>query len=185
LICVLIRCTEVLNEQHLMLPFLSNNRVTSTAIVYQLSKTKTPIHSIYWKNIKRVKGIYTMATISKGNPNTKGSNDSSARRKRRKTQEPQPSSKSDRVLFFLSQKIQILTFQLSLFYLRAGLGEMCIREGAIKHTIKRRNGYQHHDTCFRGEHRHIDDQEEQNSRRQDGKGELREREGEKRGTLKS
>jgi hypothetical protein len=34
--------------------------------VYQLSKTKTPIHSIYWKNIKRVKGIYTMATISKG-----------------------------------------------------------------------------------------------------------------------
>jgi hypothetical protein len=90
------------------------------------------------------------------------------------------------VFFFsLSQKIQILTFQLSLFYLRAGLGEMCIREGAMKHTIKRRNGYQHHDTCFRGEHRHIDDQEEQNSRRQDGKGELREREGEKRGTLKS
>jgi hypothetical protein len=36
--------------RHLMLPFLSNNRVTSTAIVYQLSKTKTPIHSIYWKN---------------------------------------------------------------------------------------------------------------------------------------
>jgi hypothetical protein len=101
----------------------------------------------------------------------------------RKTQEPQPSSKSDRVLFFLSQKSRSLLFSSLRFILELAGGEMCIREGGtMKHTIKRRNGYQHHDTCFRGEHRHIDDQEEQNSRRQDGKGELRERErrGEKR-----
>lgn len=66
-----------------------------------------------------------MATISKGNPNTqeKDPNDSSERPKREKHKSLSQVQKSDRVLFFPSQKSRSLLFSSSLcFYLRAGLG---------------------------------------------------------------
>jgi hypothetical protein len=41
------------------------------ALIWNPNKRETPIHSIYWKKHEKYRGIYTMATISKGNPNTK------------------------------------------------------------------------------------------------------------------
>jgi hypothetical protein len=103
----------------------------------QISKTEKPIHSIYWKNIRRVKGIYTMATSKRKSKHTNEPNDSSERPKREKHKSL--SRDQNQMFFFLPKNPDPYFLALfGVFILRAGLGGDVYKGGRDHETHNQR-----------------------------------------------
>ena len=131
-------------------------------------ETKTSIHSIYWKNIKSKRYLHDDHHLQRISKHTTNPIWFLRTTKKGKTQRASGEFKNQLLFcYFSSGFLPFSSRCRCFFFLRARL-EGDVHKGGQDHEIhdQRRDGYQHHDTCFRGEHRHIDDQAEQNSKRQ-------------------
>lgn len=115
-------------------------------------RSRTPVHSIYWRS-KKINGIYTMATFSEGNPNTRLKKrpkwfSKRPTKTRKISRVPQPAWDVESCSFLLLRNSDAFLALLSLTRPDRG---MCTRGGGtMKHTMERRDGYQHRDTCLAG-----------------------------------